>query len=139
MVLVAVALSSAAAFAAPQDFGAFAVDVPAGWTAEQDGTTGILSKADNSGNISITIDSSDGASVKELAEAFRAEFAKSFASVGALEGPNDGDYEWEMKTADGVVSHALVSGTGDQFMLIVATGAISEEEVGAVISTLQIK
>ena len=94
--------------------------------------------ADNSGNMSITVDSTDGMSAKDLADAFRAEFAKSFTSVGELEGPNDGDYEWDM-TNNGVESHALVSVHESQFMLIVVTGAVTQDEAGAMLSTLQVK
>lgn len=136
---VLVVLAAAAAFGAAQDFGAFIVDVPDGWTPSVNGTTGIISKADNSGNISITIDATQGYSLKDLADAFRAEFAKSFASVGELEGPNDGDYEWEMTTTNGVESHALISGDDNQYMLIVVTGEVSQEEVGAMLATLQVK
>ena len=136
--VIAVVLSAAVAFGAAQDFGAFVIDVPDGWTASVDGTTGIISKADNSGNMSITVDSTDGMSAKDLADAFRAEFAKSFTSVGELEGPNDGDYEWDM-TNNGVESHALVSVHESQFMLIVVTGAVTQDEAGAMLSTLQVK
>ena len=41
--VIAVVLSAAVAFGAAQDFGAFVIDVPDGWTASVDGTTGIIS------------------------------------------------------------------------------------------------
>ena len=124
-----------ASFAFAQNFGAFSVDVPDGWNAGQNGPTAILSKPDNSGNISITVADSEGIALKDLADAFRAEFAKSFASVGEAE-ELDGDYEWEMTTANGVESHALISGADGKYLLIVVTGEVNEDEVAAVMGAI---
>ena len=71
--LTLVAIFAAASFAAVQDFGDFTVDVPAGWTATKDGSTVGLVKDDNTASASITVDSTDGASAKELADAFVSE------------------------------------------------------------------
>ena len=138
MAVIAVVLSAAVAFGAAQDFGAFVIDVPDGWTASVNGPTGIISKADNTGNMSITVADTEGNSIEDLANAFRAEFATSFASIGDAE-ESDGDYEWDMTTANGVESHALISVHENQYMLIVVTGAVTQDEVGAMLSTLQVK
>ena len=137
LALAVMAVVLFATFAFAQNFGAFSVDVPNGWNAEQNGPTAILSKPDNSGNVSITVADSEGASVKDLADAFRAEFAKSFASVGEAE-ENDGDYEWEMTTSNGVESHALISGAEGQYMLIVVTGAVDEDEVAGIMGSISL-
>lgn len=135
LAVMAVVLFVSAAFA--QNFGAFSVEIPDGWNASQNGPTAIISKPDNSGNVSITVAETQGFSLKDLAEAFRAEFSKSFASVGEAE-ESDGDYEWEMTTQNGVESHALISGAEGQYMLIVVTGAVNEDEVAAIMGAISL-
>lgn len=135
LAVMAVVLFAALAFA--ENFGAFSVDVPDGWNASQNGPTAILAKPDNSGSVSITVAETQGYALKDLAEAFRAEFAKSFASVGAAE-ESDGDYEWEMETKNGVESHALISGADGQYMLIVVTGEVDEDEVAAIMGAISL-
>ena len=60
LAVLAVVLSAAMAFGAVQDFGAFTLDIPAGWTASAEGSMALVSKADNSGNFSLTIDDAQG-------------------------------------------------------------------------------
>ena len=61
---------AACAFAGVQDFGKFTIDVPAGWTATPDGETVGFVKNDETASMSITVDTTDGASAKEIADAF---------------------------------------------------------------------
>ncbi|MBQ7221684.1 MAG: hypothetical protein IJS28_11980 [Synergistaceae bacterium] len=131
-------LSAAMAFGAVQDFGKFTLDVPEGWTASSEGSMALISKPDNTGNFSVTIDDSEGASIKDLAEAFRQEFTKSFEKVGPVEDAGDGDVEWAMQL-NGVESHAMLSVDGSQFMLIVATGDVDPEQIGGILATLKLK
>ena len=114
--LTLVALFAVAAFAGVQDFGRFTIDVPDGWTATKDGETVGIVKDDNTASASITVDSTDGSSLKEIAEAF----------VEALGGKNlaaDGDtFTFEFTNANGVESKAVVSGDDKDYCLIVMTG-----------------
>ncbi|MBQ6775119.1 MAG: VCBS domain-containing protein [Synergistaceae bacterium] len=114
--LTLVALFAVAAFAGVQDFGRFTIDVPEGWTATKDGETVGIVKDDNTASASITVDSTDGSSLKEIAEAF----------VEALGGKNlaaDGDtFTFEFTNANGVESKAVVSGDDKDYCLIVMTG-----------------
>ena len=66
----AVLAFSVAAFAEVKDFKDFTVDVPDDWTAAQDGTTVSVTANDKSAAISITVDATDGMSLKDLAAAF---------------------------------------------------------------------
>ena len=115
--LALVAVFAAASFAGVQDFGKFTVDVPEGWTATQDGETVGIVKNDNSAALSISVDSTDGASLKEIADEF----------VKALNGRNlaftDGTYQFEMTNANGVDSKAVLSGDDSNYALFVITGA----------------
>ena len=112
---------SAAAFAGVQDFGKFSIDVASGWTAsEQDGVV-IITKNDNAAQLTISIADAGGATKAQLAEAFVEEFKKSFAEVSKPEADKDGDYSWDMKTAAGAESHAMLSLEGSDFVLLVMT------------------
>ena len=129
--LLFVALFAAAAFAEVKDFGAFRVDVPAGWTAEQDGETVGIVKNDNTAAVSITYDSADGASAKEIAEAY----------MGELKGRNlqgaDNAFTFEMTNANGVDSTCYVFADEGKYALIVATGKENApDEVDAIINSL---
>ena len=76
---------SAVAFGAVQDFGKFTVDVASGWTASQNGPTAIITKNDNTAQLSITVDAAQGNSAKDLAAAFVENFKGSFAKVSTPE------------------------------------------------------
>ena len=120
--LTLVAVFAAASFADVQDFGKFTVDVPEGWTATQNGETVAIVKKDNTASMSITVDSTDGSSLKELADAF----------VEALGGRNlqvsDGTYQFEMTNANGVDSKAVLSGDDKNYALFVMTGIENARE-----------
>lgn len=120
--LTLVVVFAAASFAGVQDFGKFTVDVPEGWTASQDGETVAIVKKDNTASMSITVDSTDGSSLKELADAF----------VEALGGRNlqvsDGTYQFEMTNANGVDSKAVLSGDDKNYALFVMTGIENARE-----------
>ena len=123
--------SAAAAFAGVQDFGAYTVNVPAGWTAEQDGETVGIVKNDNSAAISISYDSLDGSSLKEAADAF----------VEALNGKGlkseNGGYTFTMTNANGVESKCYLTGDDKNYALIVVTGGENApDEVMAIINSL---
>ena len=123
--------SAAVAFAGVQDFGKFTVDVAANWTATQDGETVGIVKNDNSASMSITYDSLDGASLKEIAEAF----------VEALNGKGlkseNGMYTFGMTNANGVESKCYLNGDDKNYALIVVTGGENApDEISAMMDSL---
>lgn len=115
--VMAVLFTAACAFGAVQDFGKFTLDIPAGWTASQDGSTVVVVKADNSAAMSITLDSAEGASLEELAAAFAKELNASDPKP-----TGDGDYTFSFKDQNGVDSNCLLSGGAGMYVLIVMTG-----------------
>ena len=130
-VAVVAVLAATAAFGAVQDFGAFTIDVPAGWTAERDGETVAFTKNDNTASMSITYDTTDGASIKEIADAF----------VEALNGKGlkkDGDgYTFAMTNANGVESKCFLTGDDKNYALIVVTGGENAaDDVAAMMDSL---
>ena len=112
-------VTASAAFA--YDFGAFTMDVAAGWTASVNGPTGIVTKDDKTSSLSITIMPAEGNSAETFATAFAEEFKKSFASVTAPKADADGSYAWEMTSAEGVKSDAMLAVEDGKCKLIVIT------------------
>lgn len=132
--LTVVAVFAASSFAGVQDFGAFTINVPEGWTATKDGATVGIVKNDNTASASITVDSADGASAKELADAF----------VSELNGKNlqtmEGGYQFEFDNQNGVTSKAFISEQNGKYALIVVTGLENApEEISKMIDSLQEK
>lgn len=128
---VLTAIFASLAFGAVQDFGKFTMDVPAGWTATPDGETIGFVKNDNSASMSITVDSTEGASLKEIADAF----------VQALNGKDlkkDGDgYSFGMTNANGVDSKCFLDGDDKNYALIVVTGIENAaDEISAMMDSL---
>ena len=124
-------LAATMAFAGVQDFGAYTINVPAGWTATPDGETVGIVKDDNSAALSITYDTSDGASLKEIADAF----------VQALNGKGlkqDGDsYTFSMTNANGVDSQCFLAGDAEHYALFVVTGLENApDEISAMMDSL---
>ena len=132
--LTLVAVFAAASFAGVQDFGKFTIDVPEGWTAEQDGETVGIVKNDETASMSITVDTLDGSSLKECADAF----------VQELSGKNlqlvDGAYQFEFTNASGVVSKAFLTGDDKNYALIVVTGGENApDDIASMMDSLQEK
>ena len=134
LAVVFAVFSAAMAFAGVQDFGNFTVDVPEGWTATQDGETVGIVKNDNTASVSISYDSLDGASLKEIADAF----------VEALNGKGlkdeGGTYSFSMTNANGVESKCYLSGDDKNYALIVVTGGENApDDVMAMMDSLKEK
>ena len=132
--VLALALASVS-FAGVQDFGVFTVDVPSGWTAEQDGTTVGFVKNDNTASMSVTVDENDGSSIDDLAAMF----------VKELNGKNltkdkEGNAVFDFTTANGVTSKAVLNCDAKHFALIVLTGVENaQSEMYSIIDTLNFK
>jgi hypothetical protein len=137
--VTAVLFTAACAFGAVQDFGKFTLDIPAGWTARQQGPTAIVQKGENVG-FTLTIDATQGYSAKDLINAFAAEFKKTHAEVTEPELDSDGDYSMILTNANGVKSVAMFTVIGDNYMLMVMTGMDQAgNEMRAIMGTLQEK
>ena len=114
---------SSAAFAGVQDFGKFTLDVADGWTGSNEDGTAVITKNDNTAQLTVSIAESGGATKAQLAEAFVEEFKKSgtYTEVSTPEADKDGDYSWDMKTAAGAESHAMLTVEDGHFVLLIMT------------------
>ena len=117
-----------------KDFESFTVEVPDNWTAMPDGTTVDIIKDDNTALVSITVESMEGISLKELAEAYA-------EGMNASNITPDGDsYTFEAENPNGVSMKCFLSGDGTNYALIVVTGLENAaDEVSAIVDSLQEK
>ena len=137
---VLVVVLSAAAFAGVQEFAKFTIDVADGWTAVDNQGTAVITKNDNTAQLTISVADAGGATKAQLAEAFVAEFKKTFAEVGTPVADEDGDYSWEMKTTNGAVSEAYLSADGSDFMLFVVTNRqAAADDISAMLGSIKDK
>ena len=133
--VLAVVLSAVCAFGAVQDFGRFTIDVPSGWTATQDGSTVGIVKNDNTASMSITIDSTEGASLKDIAE----EFSKAFSGTKP-EKDSDGDFSFDFTNQNGVSSHCIVTSEEGEYALLVLTGLENApDDMSAILGSFNMK
>ena len=134
LVLALVVFAASTAFGGVQDFGAYTMDIPAGWTAEQDEETVIIVKNDNSVSMSITYDTLDGSSVKDAAEAYCQELNGKNLQNTEL------GYNFQFTGESGVESDCLVIGDETHYALIVVTGGENaQDEVFGMIASINEK
>ena len=127
-VVVVLALSFAA-FGA--DFGKFTMDVADGWTAQQQDPSVTVTKNDNTAQLVITMASSEGASLKDIAEATAASFAQQgFKNITKPEADEDGDYSFDAVNPSGANTHVLVTGAEGEFCMFTTTIAQGAEAAG---------
>lgn len=126
---------SVAAFADVQDFGIFKADIPAGWTATQNGSTVGIVKDDSSASMSITVEESGGTSLKDLAD----EFVKQLNGTN-LTTDARGNAVFEFMTANGAKSMAVLNCDAAHFALIVLTAVENApEEITAILDSLKFR
>ena len=117
--------------AAQVEFNGFAVEVPDGWTAQERGTTVVIRANDDSAVVSVTLDTIEGATLKEIAEAFAGELGGSKPQF------DGGVYRFNFQNEQGVDSVMLISGEGNKFTAVSITG--DHPEVGIIVDSLTAK
>ena len=133
-VVLVFGLMASAAWADTQAFTKFTIDVPADWTASQEGPTVILVANDKSASISITVDATGGASVKDLAAAFSKELGGSEPKPES----ESGGYEFTFSKGE-AESQALivVDDETKEYAMFVVTG--DNPKIGDIINSLEDK
>ena len=133
--LLFVTLFATMALAEVQSFGKFSVDIADGWTATQNGPTAVIVKDDKTASLSITLDSTRGYSLDDLAAAFAEEFKKTFTSVGTPEKDADGDYSFTAVTPNGVETRFLLTEADGEYLMFAITG--EDDDISTMISSIQ--
>ncbi len=116
LALFALCLMAGTSFAAVKTFAKFKVDVPSNWTASEEGPTVTMIAKDKSASISITVDKTNGMSLKDLATAFSKELK------GSKPEADDDTYTFTFKPGEGVESKAVIAVDGKEYYLFVITG-----------------
>lgn len=120
------------AFADIEEFRYFSLDVPMGWTAEEDGAVVTVTADDKSGSLSITMGNPESRDIGELARSFSAELNGT-----TPEKDDEGNYSFEFNNG---VSQATIAGDEDFFMLIIGTGFVNNAEtLGRILDSLEMK
>ena len=113
MLVLGLAVSASAA---TKTFKHFSMDVPAGWTASEDGDTAIVVADDKSAALSVTKEGTDGMSAKDLAAAYSKELKGTTPT-------QDGEaFMFNFKNAAGVDSKCILMVEGKEYALFVLTG-----------------
>ena len=125
-------LTSSCACADVEEFRYFSLNVPDGWTANESGDVVSVNADDKSGSLTITSGNPHGESIQSLAQKFSREM-KGTEPVS----DDEGDYSFEFNNG---ISHATITGDEDFYMLIVASGLVSNAETLAeILSSLEIR
>ena len=110
----------------------FSLDVPDGWTINEEGNVITVTAGDKSGSLSITADSPNGKTIAQLAEEYSARLKGS-----EPEQDEDGGYTFEFNNG---VSQAVIDGFEDLYVLIIGTGIERNGEVLAeILESLEMK
>ena len=123
---------SSAAYADVEEFRYFSLNVPENWTAEESGDVVSVSANDKTGSLTITSGKPDGQSMSAIALRFSRELNGT-----KPESDDEGNYTFEFNNG---VSQAMIIGDEDFYMLIIATGFVSNAEtLGEILESLEIK
>ena len=123
---------SSAAYADVEEFRYFSLNVPENWTATESGDVVSVSANDKTGSLTITSGKPDGQSMSAIALRFSRELNGT-----EPESDDEGNYNFEFNNG---VSQAMIIGDEDFYMLIIATGFVSNAEtLGEILESLEIK
>jgi hypothetical protein len=112
-------LCASSAFAAKMEFKSFSIEVPKGWQVEEDedSNTVAFSAPKGAAVLTITLESAEGKSAKEIAEEISEEL-----DGGKPKKDGDGDYQISFTNDNGVKGNVVVSTQGKKFWMIMIVG-----------------
>ena len=132
LMTVIIACIATSACAEIREFKYFSLDVPEGWNVIEEGAVITVSAGDKSGSLSITADDPHGKTIEELAQIFSGELSGT-----PPERDEDGAYTFEFNNG---ISHAVIDGDEELYMLIIGTGIERNgEEIEEILSSLEMK
>lgn len=132
VLVLIVVLTTSGAIADIREFRNFSLDVPEGWTAQEEGAVVRVVAEDGSASLTITADDPKGRAIGDLAAEFSLELGGTMP-----EKDEDGSYTFEL---NGGRSQAVITGDEEFYMLIVGTGIEATGEVlGEILDSLEMK
>ena len=132
IIITAMLLISSSAYADIHEFKYFSLDVPEGWTSEENGAVVSVKADDDSGSLVIMTDIPEGKSLAEIATNYALEFNGTMP-----EKDEEGNYTFEFNNGR---SQAIVTGDEEFYMIIVGNGIENNGEVlEAILESLEMK
>ncbi len=133
--LLCVLALSAAAYGEVREFEQFSADVPAGWTAEQQGATVVMKAVSSDVSLSIAVASMGEATLEEIAN-------KLFEQLGGvdIEQDEDGDFGFRYRDTAGVESEVYMADIGDGTYIVCASsgsGKPGGEMISGIIDSMK--
>ena len=117
-------LLSVPAFGSIEHFGALSVEVPSGWTAEQQGSVTVIRKLSDNSSVAVAVNSKGSASLSDIAEHLYTQM-----NGNSLEEDSDGDYTFYFTNHAGAECFAMISDAEDgRYILMSAAGLETEDE-----------
>ncbi|MBR0204827.1 MAG: hypothetical protein IJQ56_10720 [Synergistaceae bacterium] len=134
ILLFALMLASVSAFADIHEFKYFAVDIPEGWSVDENGSVINIKADDNSGSLMIIADSLGGESLDELAVDFAGELGASAVTVDSQD-----NYTFEF--ADENKQATLTGGVDEDFYMLIAGSGLEQsgDALLKILDSLEIK
>ena len=132
MLCVILLLIGSCASADVEEFRYFSLNVPDGWSAKESGDVVSVTADDKSGSLTITAGNPNGESVRDIALRFSRE-------MGGTEPVSDDEGDYTFETNNGI-SQAMITGNEDFYMLIIASGFVSNAEtLGEILDSLEMR
>ena len=132
MLCIIFVLTAVRAYADIEEFRYFSLNIPEGWSAVESGDVVSVTADDRTGSLTITSGNPEGVSIGMLASKFSLEM-KGTDPVS----DDEGNYSFELNNG---ISQAIVAGDEDFYMMIVASGFVSNAEtLGEILASLEMK
>ncbi len=115
-IAVLVLAIAAVSFAGTHSFTRFTLDVPEGWTTQEDGGVVALYAPGNAAAISIVMESADGVAAADIAKVMSGQLN------GTPPVAENAGYSFTFKNAQGVASTSRVFVENNEFIMVTVTG-----------------
>ena len=117
-------LLSVPAFGSIEHFGALSVEVPSGWTAEQQGSVTIIRKLSDNSSVAVAVNSKGSASLSDIAEHLYTQM-----NGNSLEEDSDGDYTFRYKSTSGAEGIVILTDSGEGRYILISVSGIENEGI----------
>ena len=132
LLCVILLLIGSCSYADVEEFRYFSLNIPEGWTANESGDVVNVTADDKSGSLVIKSGSPEGESVTNLA----LKFSRELHGTDPVS-DDEGDYTFELNNG---ISQAMITGDEDFYMMIIASGFVSNgETLGEILDSLEMK
>lgn len=138
IIFMAMMITASCAYADVQEFRYFSLDVPEGWTANEENEKGSVVTVradDDSGSLVITAGNPDGRDIADIAREYSLRVEGDTPELD-----DEGNYTFSFNSKDNKRSEAFITGDRDFYMIIIANGIENDSgELGEILESLEMK